>query len=169
LILLSGITWVPQLLMFFFQSYLEGFAWFKSNLWIASAIFIAGVVWILLLALISQTLSALLKWRIVASGAMLGLVFIPSAFVGIINLIFMTRIGNLFSIVALMTNITQGLFGTFDRVSGRIQFTDFTDGAMREVLLIEPPLWSSWAMLFVICAVCLAILSWKVKAYEVVK
>ena len=169
LILLSGITWVPQLLMFFFQSYLEGFAWFKSNLWIASAIIICGVVWTLLLALISQTLSALLKWRIVASGAMLGLVIIPSVFFGIINVIFLTRIGNLFSLVALMGNVTQGLFGTFDRVTGRVQITDFNDNVTREILMIEPPLWSSWVMLFLICAICLAILHWKVKAYEVVK
>src|SRR5678810_929652 len=34
LILLSGITWVPPLLMFLFQSYLEGVAWFRDNLWI---------------------------------------------------------------------------------------------------------------------------------------
>jgi len=169
LILLSGITWVPQLLMFLFQSYLEGFAWFRSNLWIASAILIAGIVWILLLALISQTLSALLKWRIVASGAMLGIVIIPLAFVGIFNFIFLTRIGNLFSLVTLMTNITQGLFGTFDRVAGRVVIGAFDDGPGREILLIEPPLWSSWAMLFVICAICLVILNWKVKAYEVVK
>jgi ABC-type transport system involved in multi-copper enzyme maturation permease subunit len=169
LILLSAITWVPQLLMFFFQSYLEGFAWFRSNLWIASAIIIAGVVWVLLLALLSQTLSALLKWRIVASGAMLGIVIIPFAFVGIINLIFLTRIGNLFSLVTLMANITEGLFGTFDRVAGRVVIDAFDGGPGREILLIEPPLWSSWAMLFVICAICLAILSWKIKAYEVVK
>src|ERR1044071_3704670 len=169
LILLSGITWVPQLLMFLFQSYLEGFAWFRSNLWIASAIIIAGIVWVLLLALISQTVSALLKWRIVASGAMLGLVFIPSVFAGIVTFIFLTRIGNLFSLIALMGNITEGLFGTFDRVTGRVVIGAFDDGPGREILLIEPPLWSSWAMLFVICAICLAILSWKVKAYEVVK
>ncbi len=169
LILLSGITWVPQLLMFLFQSYLEGFAWFRSNLWIASAILIAGLVLTLLLALISQTLSALLKWRIVASGAMLGLVIIPLGFVGIINVIFMTRIGNLFSLVTLMSNIIEGLFGTFDRVTGRIVIDAFDGGPGREILLIEPPLWSSWAMLFVFCAICLAILNWKVKAYEVVK
>ena len=169
LILLSGITWVPQLLMFLFQSYLEGFAWFRSNLWIASAILIAGFVWVLLLALLSQTLSALLKWRIVASGAMLALVVIPYAFVNIINFIFLTRIGNLFSLVTLMTNITQGLFGTFDRVYGRVVIDAFDGGPGREILLIEPPLWSSWAMLFVICVICLSILSWKVKAYEVVK
>ena len=104
LILLSGISWLPQLFLFFFQSYLEGFAWFKSNLWIASAIIIAGVVWILLLALLSQTLSALLKWRIVASGAMLAIVFIPLAFVGIINFT-LTLIGAL----AVFTIIIAGL------------------------------------------------------------
>src|SRR5882672_10686166 len=48
LILLSAITWIPQLLLFAFQGYLEGAGWFVQNLWIASAIFLASVVWILL-------------------------------------------------------------------------------------------------------------------------
>src|SRR5215216_5816967 len=109
IILLSWITWVPQLLMFLFQSYLEGFAWFRDNLWIASGIVIGGLVWILLLGLLSQTVSALLKWRIVASGAMLGLVFIPSVFAGIVNLIFQTRWANIISLFALMGNVTAGL------------------------------------------------------------
>jgi len=169
IILLSWITWVPQLLMFLFQSYLEGFAWFRDNLWIASGIVIGGLVWILLLGLLSQTVSALLKWRIVASGAMLGLVFIPSVFAGIVNLIFQTRWANIISLFALMGNVTAGLFGTFDRVSGRIQITDFNDNVVREVLLLEPPLWVCWALLFIFSAVCLAILHWKVKAYEVVR
>src|SRR5215213_742241 len=168
LILLSWITWVPQLLMFLFQSYLEGFSWFRSNLLMVSAIVIGGIVWILLLALLSQTVSALLKWRIVASGAMLGIVFIPSVFAGIVNLIFQTRWANIISLFALMYNITAGLFGTFDRVGGRILITDYNDN-VREVLLMEPPLWCSWAALFIFCAVCLAILHWKVKAYEVVR
>ncbi|HEY4424416.1 MAG TPA: hypothetical protein VGN10_09430 [Pyrinomonadaceae bacterium] len=169
IILLSWITWVPQLLMFLFQSYLEGFAWFRDNLWIASGIIIGGLVWILLLGLLSQTVSALLKWRIVASGAMLGLVFIPSVFAGIVNLIFQTRWANIISLFALMGNVTAGLFGTFDRVSGRMQITDFNDNVVREVLLLEPPLWVCWAVLFIFSAVCLAILHWKVKAYEVVR
>jgi ABC-2 type transport system permease protein len=169
LILLSWITWVPQLLMFLFQSYLEGFAWLKSNLWIASAIIFGGLVWILLLALLSQTISALVKWRIVASGVMLGIVFIPSAFAGIVNTLFQTHWANIISLSALMWNITSGLFGTFDRVGGRITVSDFDDNVVREVLLMEPPLWASWAALFLFCAVCLAILHWKVKAYEVVR
>ncbi|HEX6716404.1 MAG TPA: ABC transporter permease subunit [Pyrinomonadaceae bacterium] len=169
LILLSWMTWIPQLLMFLFQSYLEGFTWFRSNLWIASGIVIAGLVWILLLALLSQTVSALLKWRVVASAAMLGLVFIPSVFAGIVNFIFQTRWANILSLFALMGNVTAGLFGTFDRVSGRVQITDFNDNVVREILLVEPPLWACWAALFIFCAVCLAILHWKVKAYEVVR
>jgi len=169
LILLSFITWAPQLLMFLFQSYLEGFAWLRDNLWIASAIIIGGLVWILLLALLSQTISAIVKWRIVASGVMLGVVFIPSAFAGIVNILFQTHWANIISLSALMLNITAGLFGTFDRVGGRFQVTDFDDNVVREVLLMEPPLWASWAALFIFCAICLAILHWKVKAYEVVR
>jgi ABC-2 type transport system permease protein len=169
LILLSAITWIPQLLLFLFQSYLEGFAWFKSNLWMASAIFIAGGVWILLLALLSQTVSALLKWRIIASGALLGIFFIPSVFGAFINEVFQTRWGNIISIGALMNNVTAGLFGTFDVVFDKITIRDFDGTVLREVLLLEPPLWLSWTMLFILCAICLALLSWKVKAYEVVR
>ncbi len=169
LILLSAITWIPQLLLFLFQSYLEGFAWFRANLWIASAIFIGNVVWILLLALLTQTISALVKWRVVASGLLLAIFIIPSAFAEIINLMFQTRWGSLLSLNALMYSVTSGLFGLFDRVSGTIAIRDFDDNVVREITLVEPPLWCSWAALFVVCAICLALLSWKVKAYEVVK
>src|SRR5918993_1028839 len=98
IILLSLMTWVPQLLLFLLQSYLQGASWFIDNLWIAGAIFISSVVWILLLALLSQAISALVKWRVVASAALLGLFFIPSVFGEFINLVFQTRWGNLISL-----------------------------------------------------------------------
>jgi len=164
LILLSLMTWIPQLLLFLFQSYLEGARWFIDNLWIASAVFIGSVVWILLLALLSQAVSALVKWRVVASAALLGIFFIPSVFGEFINVVFMTRWGHIVSLGALMKNVSDGLFGTFVRATGRISGFDG-----REMILNEPPLWCSWAALFVICAICLALLSRKVKAYEVVQ
>jgi len=170
LILLSWITWIPQLLMFFFQSYLEGFAWFRGNLWLGSSIIIAGVVWVLLLSLLSQTVSALLKWRIVASAAMLGIVFIPSVFGSVfINILFQTKLGDVVSLFALMGHVTSGLFGTYDRVAGRLTVSDFDDTVIREIVIMQPPLWVCWTALFLFSAVCLALLSWKVKAYEVVK
>ncbi|HKP83183.1 MAG TPA: hypothetical protein VJT69_14225 [Pyrinomonadaceae bacterium] len=168
LILLSSITWIPQLLLFLFQSYLQGFAWFRENLWIGSAIFIANVVWILLLALLTQTISALVKWRVVASGVLLGLFIIPSAFAEFINQVFRTRWGSLLSLPALMKSVTDGLFGLFERVSQTVFIRDLNDN-ITEVLVAEPPLWCSWAVLFLVCVICLALLSWKVKAYEVVK
>jgi ABC-2 type transport system permease protein len=72
IILLSWITWVPQLLMFLFQSYLEGFAWFQRQLWIAMRSVIVARVDPATRLFFRRHLSAL-KWRIVASG-MLGLV-----------------------------------------------------------------------------------------------
>jgi ABC-2 type transport system permease protein len=169
LILLSLITWVPQLLLFMLQSYLEGFAWFRANLWIAYAILIASLVWILLLALLSQTISALVKWRVVASAALLGLFFIPSVFAEFINLVFQTRWGSMISLSALTRNVTKGLFGTFERVSATIDIRDLDENVVRQIIVVEPPLWSAWAMLFLVCAICLALLHWKVKAYEVVR
>jgi len=83
--------------------------------------------------------------------------------------VFMTHWGNIVNLAALMRNVTQGLFGIFEPVAGTIRLTDFDDNVIREVLLVEPPLWCSWAALFVVCAICLALLSWKVKAYEVVR
>lgn len=167
LILLSAMTWVPQLLLFLFQSYLEGGRWLIDNLWIASAIFLGSFVWILLLALLTQAISALVKWRVIASGALLGLFFIPSVFGEVVNQIFRTRWGSLISLGALTKNISAGLFGTFEQTTTFITDMDGS-GIVNRVQLTEPPLWTSWAVLFLVCAICLAILSAKVKAYEVV-
>ena len=167
LILLSAITWAPQLLLFLFESYLEGASWFVHNLSIASAIFIGSAVWILLLALLSQAISALVKWRVIASAALLGLFFIPSIFGEVVNGLFQTRWGSIISIGALMKNVTAGLFGTF--VQASTHYTDWDGRVGHEIIVNEPPLWASWFALFVVCAICLALLSRKVKAYEVVR
>jgi ABC-2 type transport system permease protein len=164
LILLSAITWVPGLLVFFFQAYLEGFAWFGSNLWIANAILLGSVLWILTLALVSQTVSAWVKWRMAASAALIGLYLIPSVFGEIVNVMFMTRWGHILSIEAVRRNLTAGLFGTFVEVTGRMTGYD-----SQEIILREPPLWCSWFALFLLCAICLGLLSRKVKAYEVIR
>ncbi len=167
LILLSAMTWVPQLLLFAFQSYLEGASWFADNLWIAGAILISSVVWILLLALLSQAISALVKWRVVASAALLGLFFIPSVFGEVVNQLFRTRWGSLISINANMKNITLGLFGQFQQATTFVM--DFDGDVATRIALSEPPLLASWTVLFLISVICLALLSRKVKAYEVVR
>lgn len=166
LILLSLITWIPILLLFFFQSYLEGWGWFTQNLRVAGAIFVGSWIWILLLALLSLAISSWVKWRIAASAALIGIFFIPMAFGGAINNIFLTRLGNLISLPNLIKSTWSGLFGTFVQQTGRIR--GFNQGRRVFVDLFEPPLWSSWLVLCAIGAFCLLLLVRKVRAYEVV-
>lgn len=166
-ILLSVITWIPGLLLFLFQSYLGGRAWFTQNLYLAGAIFVGSWVWILILALLSQAISAWVKWRIAASAALLGIFFIPSVFGEIINTIFMTRWGSLLSLRAVIKAVWSGLFGIFVRQTGHIQGR--INGRDVNVVLLEPPLWTSWIVLFILAAVCLALIARKVRAYEVVR
>src|SRR2546421_3543200 len=85
ILLLSTITWVPGLILFLLQSYLEGWSWFSQNIPIASAIFLGSLVWILLLALLTQTISAWVKWRLAASAALIGLFFFSSVFAAVFN------------------------------------------------------------------------------------
>jgi ABC-2 type transport system permease protein len=168
LILVSLITWVPGLLLFLLQAYLEGAGWLGNNLWMAGAIFLGSFVWIVVLAILSLSISAWLKWRVVASGALLGIFFIPSAFGEIINALFRTRLGHLISLGAIMNSVWRGLFGMFERKTGQIEGTSI-GGRMVEVTLYEPPLWTSWLALALICAFCVLLLMRKVRAYEVVK
>ena len=171
-ILLSLVTWVPGLLLFFFQAYLEGVGWLWSNFWIAGAIFFGSAVWIVLLSLLALAVSAFVKWRVVASGALLGMFFIPSAFGEIVNSLFLTRVGHLFSPGALINNVSKGLFGTFVRETGRIRgrvSNPILDNQFVDIVLLEPPLWASWLVLGLACAFCLWLLSRKIRAYEVVK
>src|SRR5256885_227016 len=150
ILLLSSITWVPGLVLFLLQSYLEGWSWFSQNIPIASAIFLGSLVWILLLALLTQTISAWVKWRLAASAALIGLFFIPSIFAAVLNQMLMTHWGNILSLGDLMRNVWAGLFGTFVRQAGQIQ--EMRRGVIiRETLMTEPPLWASWVVLFLIC------------------
>jgi ABC-2 type transport system permease protein len=167
-ILVSLITWVPGLVLFLLQAYLEGAGWLGNNLRIAGAIFLGSAVWIVVLAILSLSVSAWLKWRVVASGALLGIFFIPTAFGEIINELFRTRLGHLISLGAIMNSVWRGLFGMFERKTGQIQGMR-VNGRVVEITLYEPPLWSSWLALAIICAFFVLLLMRKVRAYEVVK
>lgn len=168
ILLISAVTWVPGLILFLLQGYLEGWSWFADNIWIASAIFIGSLVWILMLALISQAISAWVKWLVAARAAMLAAFFIPTAFAAIVNEIFQTHWAHIFDLRALIGNVWAGLFGTFVRQAGEGRV--YRNGRVVEtVYMTEPPLWAAWFVLFLISAICLWLLSKKVRAYEVVR
>ncbi|MFS8064663.1 MAG: hypothetical protein ACMG5Z_08735, partial [Luteimonas sp.] len=170
--LLSAVTWMPGLLLFFFQASLAGVAWLWANLWMAWAIFFSCMVWIILLSLLALAVSSLVKWRVVASGALLAMFFVPSAFGEIVNSLFLTRAGHLISMWATVNNIWYGLFGLFVRQTGRVNgrvTNPVYDGQVFDIALLEPPLWASWLLVTAVCGICVWLLSRKVRAYEVIK
>ena len=170
--LLSMVTWAAGILIFLFQASLSGAAWLWANLWMIGAIFAGSMLWIILLSLIALAVSSIVKWRVVASGAILGLFFVPSAFGEIINNLFLTRSGHLVSLWATMNSIWRGLFGLFERQTGSVRgkvTNPIYDEQFFDIALLEPPLWVSWVVVLIVCAVCVWLLSRKVRAYEVIK
>src|ERR1041384_4172513 len=111
IIMLSTISWLPGLILFLLQSYLEGWTWFWENIPIASAIFLGSLVWILLLALLTQTISAWVRWKVASRAALVGLFLIPGVFTAIVNEIFQTHWGNLFNLQSVMQKFWGGPVG----------------------------------------------------------
>jgi len=170
--LLSMMTLVPGLLIFFFQASLGGRPCLWTNMWMIWAIFVGSMIWIILLSLLALAISSIVKWRVVASGALLGLFFVPSAFGEIVNQLFLTRSGHLISLWATMNSIWRGLFGLFVRQTGAVRgrvSNPIYDGQSVDIVLLEPPLWVSWLIIALVCAVCVWLLARKVRAYEVIK
>lgn len=148
LILLSSITWIPGLLLYGLQCYLEGATWGWQNAWIAWAIFAGSWAWIVTLSLLTLAISALVKWGIMARASMFGLLIVPTAFAAVINEVFKTHYGDMVSLSAMMWTLWQGLF--------RLSETD-----------VSP--WLAAVFLAVVCLVAVAVLARKVRAYEVVR
>jgi ABC-2 type transport system permease protein len=149
LILLSLITWVPGILLFLFNSYLEGGGWMVENWWIANAIFTLSVSWLTLLALLSMAFSAWIKWRTAASAALFAILIIPTPIGFAIQGMFGTTVGHLLNPAIAFTSLAKYLF--------RLDWAD--------ALLSQGQAWFVFAAYG---ALCLFMLSRKVRAYEVV-
>lgn len=109
-ILLSLVMLVPGMLLFIFQSYLEGFTWLKEYYWIANAIFWGSAIWIAILTLSSLALSAWIKWRVAASGALFAIFIIPMAIATFISELFRTPWSHLFNPGMLLKTVNESLF-----------------------------------------------------------
>jgi ABC-2 type transport system permease protein len=161
-ILLSLMTWVPGLLLFGLQGYLEGWSWMKSNTRLAAGIFFGAGVWILVLSLLALALSAWVKWKPAAGGLMFGVFFVAAAFGAVINGVQRTYWGYLFNISYLVGSVWVHLFEGSKRTTGGAVFFRVPQGE-------EIPLWCCWAVLIGLCLVCLYMLNRKIRGAEVVR
>jgi ABC-2 type transport system permease protein len=160
-ILLSLMTWVPGLLLFLLQSYLES-GWMAQNLRIASGLFVGAWVWIIVLTLLALALSAWVKWKPVAGGLMFGVFFVAAGFGAMINGVLRTRWGALLNISHLIGAIWSELFlGEARGGSGAVFFRVMADA--------DIPISLCWAALLALCLFCLYLLSRKIRGVEVVR
>ena len=112
----SAVTWLPGLVVFALQGYLEGASWTFQNLWIAGAIVVGSWIWILLLALLSLAISALVRRAFMARGALVLLYVAPGAVAAVVNEVFNTRWGSILSLNQIMSTIWITLFQSSARV-----------------------------------------------------
>lgn len=150
LILLSAITWIPGMLLFLFQSYLDGAGWFGSHLSLGFAIFVGNWAWILFLSILALAVSAWVKWRPVARIALIVIFFVSMGFAGAVGGILNTDVGTLVAPWFVIGSIWGGLFDVAQ------------DGFM-------PSPGAAWTSLITGSLLCLWLLSRRIRAYEVVR
>jgi ABC-2 type transport system permease protein len=162
LILLSLMTWVPGLLLFLLQGYLEGGPWMYDNVRFAAGIFFGAWIWILILSLLALALSAWVKWKPAAGALMFGVFFVAAGFGATINGVQRTTWGHVFNISYLIGSVWVNLFEGANKT---------TNGALffRAPLGEELPIWCSWAALIGLCLICLYMLARKIRGTEVVR
>ncbi len=147
-VLLSAVTWVPGLLLFSFQSFLAGFDWFWEHYWLAGSIFMSSVLWILVLSLTSLAVSATVKWKPVARLFFFAAPFVLQAMGAVLNLSFSTDWASLIQVGALLRSVWAGLFGL-----------PLPDG--------HPSPVTAWVVFALVSLASVAVLTRRVRAYEV--
>jgi hypothetical protein len=73
--LLSVVTWVPVLVLFALQAGLAENGWLFTHLRVVWATLLGSWIWIAVLALLGLSLSAWIRWRLVASTTVFGVFF----------------------------------------------------------------------------------------------
>lgn len=108
---LSYITLIPCLALFFYQCYSSPQPWTAGHLPMGVGLFVGALLWIVLLSLLGLAISSWVKWRVVATGAIFAVVFVPAGIGGIASAILRTRWGLLLNMPVVMTEIWQRLLG----------------------------------------------------------
>ena len=162
MILLSLMTWIPGVLLFFFQGYFEGFRWVAGNRRLLLGLFAGSWVWIVVLTLLALALSAWVKWKPVAGALMFGVFFISTAFGFIVNNTLRTSWGHLINLSNLIGTVWVTLFeAPMHRGAGAVFFRVAPDQTI--------PAWACLLSLTLISLGCLELLAIKIRGVEVVK
>jgi ABC-type transport system involved in multi-copper enzyme maturation permease subunit len=155
-LLLSAVTWVPCLLLFSLQSGLAKDGWIWSHLWMVVPIVFCSAIWILMLSLLSLAVSAWVKLRIVATGLIFIVFFVPAGLGEMFNAIMGTYWGRLLN------------FSEMFRLILAKGFRERT-GFLGSTVWNEIPVPAAWGVLIFVCLLSLVILNARLRARETVR
>jgi ABC-type transport system involved in multi-copper enzyme maturation permease subunit len=156
-LLLSAVTWVPCLLLFSLQSGLAKDGWIWSHLWMIVPIVFCSAIWILMLSLLSLAVSAWVKLRIVATGVIFILFYVPTGLGEMFNAIMSTYWGRLLNFSEMFRLI---LAKGFREQTGTALLGSYTN---------EIPVPAAWGVLILVCLLSLVILNVRLRARETVR
>jgi ABC-type transport system involved in multi-copper enzyme maturation permease subunit len=150
---LSLVTWIPCLLLFAFQGYSSAQPWVMANLRIAGGVLAGSLLWIAFLSLLGLALSSWVKWRVVATGIIFAVVFVPAGIGGIITAILRTKWGFLLNAPVMMAQLWQRILGAPQTIRA-------------DLYLPTAPI---VAVLLLTCVACVLMLNARIRAREVVR
>jgi ABC-type transport system involved in multi-copper enzyme maturation permease subunit len=150
---LSYVTWIPLLVLFVYQCYASPVPWAMGHLGIAFGLFVGAAVWVVLLSLIGLAVSSWVKWRVIATGAMFAVIFVPAGVGGIATAILRTKWGLLLNVPVVMSELWQRLVGAPNIFQGQM---DLPNSAIVGVLISAS-------------LVCVGVLNARIRAREVVR
>jgi ABC-type transport system involved in multi-copper enzyme maturation permease subunit len=150
--LTSAVTWIPALILIVVQTDLAGFRWFYNNYRVAAAFLISYWLWIGAISLLTLAVSALLKWRPLATGCLLVLFFAGTGLASMTNQI-------------LELDRQWGLLMSLDSSISMV-FYWLMEG---ETERGRVPAWTALVMLTGLSVVCAVLLRRKIRAYEEVR
>jgi ABC-2 type transport system permease protein len=110
-LLLSPMTWVMGLSIFALQAYLEGGSWWIDNYRIGLAYLVGHVAWIVVISMLTLAISAWVRFKPAARGALFGIIFILAGFAVAVNGVTGTSWGDLFHLVRAINSVVLSLFG----------------------------------------------------------
>lgn len=150
-LLLSALTWVPLLLLWLLQAYLET-GWGAEHASLPLALLAGCALWIALLAALGLAVSAWVRWKPLARLVLFAYYFVSIAAAAVVDLVFSRLIdepwGRLLSLSECIDVVWRALLG-------------MPLGAL--------PAWAALASLLAVGAVSALLLVRKVRAYEVVR
>lgn len=150
---LSYVIWIPVVVLFGYQCYASPVPWAADHLGMVFGVLVGSALWIIWVSLVGLAVSAWVKWRVIATGAIFAVVFVPAGVGGIASAILRTRWGLLLNVPVVLTEMLQRLLGAPPIAGGRF---DLPNSAIAAVLLLA-------------IAGCVAVLNARIRGREVVR